>query len=331
MKKGILILLILLIIIAGGFFLVKKIKPRENPDFIKLSGNIEVTEINPGFKTSGRISELFTDEGRVVEKNAKIAVIESTQTRETLMQSVRQLHESQEVLSALEAGSRPQEIAEAQASVLSAKADFQKCKKDCERTGILYKNGAVSASQMDAAKRLYEMALAQVKAQEARLSLVKEGPRKQDIEAARKRVKQIEAFVALNKANLKDTVLFSPIKGVVLKKNVEAGDIVAAGVPVFTLGDTTKPYVKVYVNEDKLGLVKLGQAAQVAVDTYPNNIYEGVVSYISSKAEFTPKNIQTQEERVKLVFEVKVDVKNNNDDLKPGMPADVKIDVGNRE
>lgn len=330
MKKAILVLLILLIIIAGVFFWVKKNKPKENPDYIKLSGNVEVTEINPGFKTAGRISELFTDEGQSVEKGAKIAVIESAQTRETLMQSVRQMHESQDVLSALEAGSRPQEIAEAQASVLGAKADLEKCKKDYERTDILYKNGAVSASQMDAAKRLYDMALAQVNVQEARLSLVKEGPRKQDIDAARKRVKQIEAFVAVNKANLKDTVLFSPIKGVVLKKNVEAGDIVAAGVPVFTLGDITKPYVKVYIKEDKMGLVKLGVRAQVTVDTYPDKTYEGVVSYISNKAEFTPKNIQTQEERVKLVFEVKVVVKNDNDDLKPGMPADVVIDVKNQ-
>jgi HlyD family secretion protein len=103
------------------------------------------------------------------------------------------------------------------------------------------------------------------------------------------------------------------------------GETLAAGAPVFTIGDLENPWIKVYVKEDKLGLVKLGQKAEVRTDSYPKKVYEGTVSYISSEAEFTPKNVQTQEERVKLVFGVKVKVKNENNELKPGMPADVKI------
>ena len=120
-------------------------------------------------------------------------------------------------------------------------------------------------------------------------------------------------------------MIYSPVSGVILRKNNEVGETIAAGVPVYTIGDLDNPWVKVYVKEDKLGLVKLGQSAEVKTDTFPDKKYEGKITYISSEAEFTPKNVQTQEERVKLVFGVKVSVKNINDELKPGMPADVKI------
>ena len=126
---------------------------------------------------------------------------------------------------------------------------------------------------------------------------------------------------------LADTKLYAPVSGVILKKHSEAGETVAAGIPVFRLGDLESPWIKVYVKEDRVGQVKLGQRALVSTDSYRGKTYEGSVSFISSEAEFTPKNVQTQEERVKLVFAVKVKVKNVNDELKPGMPADVRLSV----
>jgi HlyD family secretion protein len=133
------------------------------------------------------------------------------------------------------------------------------------------------------------------------------------------------ASLRTSEVRLKDTVIYSSSTGVVLTKDVEAGETVAAGMPVFTIGDLENPWIKVYVKEDKLGLVKLGQKAEVRTDSYPQKVYEGTVSFIASEAEFTPKNVQTQEERVKLVFGVKIKVINDNKELKPGMPADVKI------
>jgi HlyD family secretion protein len=112
---------------------------------------------------------------------------------------------------------------------------------------------------------------------------------------------------------------------VILEKNAEIGEIITQGTPVYTIGDLTNPWIKVYIKEDKLGLVKLGQKAQVSIDSFPDKVYEGTVTHIASEAEFTPKNVQTKEERVKLVFGVKVSVKNMSNELKPGMPADVKI------
>jgi HlyD family secretion protein len=136
---------------------------------------------------------------------------------------------------------------------------------------------------------------------------------------------QTSAALRTTEARLRDTVLYAPLSGVVLRKNVEEGETVAAGTPAFTLGDMANPWVKVYVKEDKLGWVKLGQKAAVSVDSYPGKVYDGTVTFISSEAEFTPKNVQTKEERVKLVFGMKVSVRNVNDELKPGMPADVRI------
>lgn len=325
MKKKILILIILLIVAAGGFFLFKKLEPQNSEDFIMLFGNVEVTEVNPGFKLTGKIIKLFTDEGCMVDAGQKIAILENADLKAIVRQTAHQLQEAQTRHRDLKAGSRPQEIREAEANVSSAKADLVKAEKDYERTEFLYKNGAVSAQELDAAKKAYDVAVAQHKAMLEKLSLVKEGPRIDEIIAAEQMAKQARAALSVSNERLKDTVLYSPIKGVILKKNVEAGDVVLAGTPVFTMGDLSKPYIKVYVKEDKLGLVKLGQKAEVAVDTYPGKIYEGTVSYISNEAEFTPKNIQTKEERVKWVFEVKVNVKNENNELKPGMPADVKL------
>jgi len=167
--------------------------------------------------------------------------------------------------------------------------------------------------------------LSQLKSLRQQQSLVEEGPRKEDIKAAELRVKQLAALLANTEERLGDTKLYAPISGVVFRKNVELGEIVQNGAAVFTVGDLDHPWVKVYVKEDKLGLVKLGQKAKIAVDTFKDRSYDGTVTFISSQAEFTPKNVQTEEERVKLVFGVKVTVENKNQELKPGMPADVRI------
>jgi HlyD family secretion protein len=145
------------------------------------------------------------------------------------------------------------------------------------------------------------------------------------IEAQESRVRQARAALAAAVEKLKDASMDAPASGIILRRNVEAGETVAPGVPVYTIGDLERPWVKVYVKEDKLGLVKLGQRAEVTVDSYPDKVYEGTVTYISSEAEFTPKNVQTREERVKLVFGAEVNVENPGGELKPGMPADVKI------
>jgi HlyD family secretion protein len=190
-------------------------------------------------------------------------------------------------------------VNQSRAAVQNAEAQMEKAKSDYERYTSLFKDGVISPQQMVSAKTSYEGAASLLQMNRAALQTAE--------------------------VRLHDSVVYSPLDGVVLRKNVEQGETVSAGTPVFTLGDLANPWIKVYVKEDKLGFVKLGQKAEVSVDSFPGKKYEGEVTYISSEAEFTPKTVQTQEERVKLVFGVKVSVKNVNNELKPSLPADVKI------
>jgi HlyD family secretion protein len=272
MKKRILIAGIGVVILIT-LFMTFRLRNKQDPGVLPVSGNVEVTEVNIAFKIPGRVVALLTDEGRTVRINEKIAALDSAE------------YESQVNLN--------------RAVLRNAEATLDKASKDYERADVLFKNGAISSQQMDAAKTANDVTFSQVQ--------------------------QAAAALRTSEVKLKDTVIYSPISGVVLRKNVEAGETVSAGTPVYTIGDLDNPWIKVYVREAKLGLVKLGQKAEIRTDSYPGKIYEGTVTYISSEAEFTPKNVQTQEERVKLVYGVKVSVKNVNDELKPGMPADVKI------
>ena len=238
-----------------------------------LSGTVEVTEVDAGFKVPGRIQTLYIEEGRFVKKGDKIAALDSAELESVVNQG--------------------------RAAVRNAEAQYDKTKRDLERYETLFAQEVISPQQMDAAKTAADVASSQLALSRAALRTAE--------------------------VRLRDAVILAPLSGVALRKNVEEGETVAAGVPVVTIGDLDKPWVKVYVKENQLGLVKLGQKVEVTVDSFPGKNYEGEITFISSDAEFTPKNVQTREERVKLVFGVKVSVKNENNELKPGMPADVKI------
>ncbi|RPI36614.1 MAG: HlyD family efflux transporter periplasmic adaptor subunit [Nitrospiraceae bacterium] len=326
MKKRLLIAGILLLI-AAGVFVLRNFSGKQDDGKLILSGNVEVTEVDAGFKYAGRVTELPVEEGQRVQLGDRLASLDSAELESQALQGRAYLDEARTKLEELRAGARPQEIEEAKANVRYADAELSKAGKDHERAEVLFKNGAISAQAMDAARKAYDSAASQHRKAVESLSLVQEGPRKEQIAAANYRVRQAAAGLRTIEERLKETVIFAPVSGVILRKNIERGETVAPGTPVCTIGDLETPWIKVYVREEKLGLVKLGQKAGISVDSYPNKIYEGRVTYIASEAEFTPKNIQTQEERVKLVFGVKVSVKNVNDELKPGMPADVKISL----
>jgi membrane fusion protein YbhG len=274
MKKRLAIAAVIAALVAAAIVFYRYGNSRDQNGLVA-SGNVEVTEVNVGFKAPGRVAELFTDEGRTVKEGEKIASLDNAELESLVNQG--------------------------RAAVRNAEAQFAKAKNDYDRFGKLFHDSVISPQQMDAARTAYDVARSQLELSRAAL-------RTADV-------------------RLRDSVLFSPLSGVVLRKNVEEGETVTAGAPVFTIGDLDSPWIKVYVKEDKLGLVKLGQKAEVSVDTFPGKKYEGTITFISSEAEFTPKNVQTREERVKLVFGIKVSVKNEKDELKPGMPADVKIIV----
>ena len=257
------------------------------------------------------------------------------------------------------AGARAQEIQEARAAVDAARAEQARAANDWQRAQTLYKNEDISTAQYDQFRTVYERTTAALKQVDQRLALVVEGPRRETIDAARAQAERAKASLQLAEASrlelkrreqevgarraeveraraqlavidsqLADAEVFSPIDGVVLVKSAEAGETVAAGATVVTLGDIEHPWLRGYVNETSLGRVKLGQRVRVTTDSFPGKTYWGSVSFIASQAEFTPKQIQTPEERVKLVYRLKVDLPNPQRELKLNMPADAEVLAG---
>ncbi len=181
---------------------------------------------------------------------------------------------------------------ELSAQRVSAVANFRNAEKNYKRLRDLYRTGSVSRRDLDNAEAAYRVAKASM----------------DNVDAA-----------------IDYAVLYSPIDGIVLDTSLEPGEMAFPGTPVLTVADLTKPWMYLYVNEQKLGFVQIGQKVEVSVDSFPEKIFDGKVVSISNKAEFTPKTIQTREERVKLVFAVKVAIENKEMILKPGMPADAEI------
>jgi HlyD family secretion protein len=274
MKKRIIIVAAVVLII-GTIALFQYLRTSRNDGMLDLSGTVEVTEVNLGFKVAGRVVDLIVDEGQRVKKGDRLAALDSAEMEHVVAQN--------------------------SAAVAVVEAEQERARKDYDRAVALVESGVLPPQQLDSAKKAYDSSMAQLR--------------------------QTRATLSASRDRLRDMVVFAPVSGVVLRKNSEAGETVAAGAAVYSLGDLDNPWIKVYVKEDKLGLVKLGQRAEVRTDSFPKKAYTGTVTTISSDAEFTPKNVQTREERVKLVFAVKVSVKNENEELKPGMPADVKINL----
>jgi HlyD family secretion protein len=390
MRKRIpIVIIIVLVAVAAVLYFLKR-SGEDTKNQITVSGNIELTEVNIAFKTSGRLLERAVDEGDAVKKGMIIARLDRDQLlaqrdrdsaslqlataqlaqaetalawqKESFIADLEQrqadLATYQSRLQELKNGSRPQEIQEVKAAVESAQAEFDRAKRDWDRAQTLYKNDDISTAQFDQYRSRWEGAEAALKQIGERQSLVLAGPRKEQIEAAAAQVQRASAAVKAAETNrleikrreqelplrradiaraqanlafmdtqLADTIAASPVDGVVLVKSAEAGEILAAGTPVVTIGDIEHPWLRAYINETDYGKVKLGAKVKITTDSYPDKEYEGRVSFISSQAEFTPKQIQTQEERVKLVYRIKIDVANPHQELKSNMPADAVLEL----
>lgn len=365
-------------------------RPADDPRRIKISGNLEVTEVNAAFKTAGRVVEMAVKEGDTVRKGQLLARIEtnalefakqrdlaSVTAAESALAQLRtdtdrqrdvldregsmrraEIAQAEAQLRDLEAGSRTQEIAQAQAGLDDARAQLEQAKADWERAQRLFKNEDISRVQYEQAQTKFRSLTAAVQTAEQRLGLVKEGPRKEAIELAKAQVTRARAALQLTEANrkelirkeqevalrkadidrakaqagvtetqLNDSELRAAINGVVLARPAELGEVVAAGATIVTLGDVEKPWLRGYIMESQLGRVKLGMKVLMRTDSFPGRDFEGVITFIASEAEFTPKQIQTPEERVKLVYRIKVEVDNPKGELKNNMPMDAEIIV----
>ena len=383
-----LFLLVLLIAVAAAGVVWYRQSHSVPTDRILVSGNIELEQVNIGFKTAGRIMERKVDEGDKVTKGQVVAVLDRDQLERQRDREMAALAEAQSQLASahiaieyqtqavaadldarkadlrttesklteLKNGARPQELEEAKAAVSQAESEFDRAKLDWDRAQKLHKDDDISTAQFDVSRNRYETAQALLKQAKQKAALVVEGARPESIEQAQAQVMRAQAGVRASEANqldikrrqqevvarqaeieraraqialidsqLADTTVRSPIQGVVLVKSVDPGEVVAPGTSVVTVGDLDHPWLRAYINERDLSRVRLGSKAVVKTDALTGKTFNGRISFIASEAEFTPKQIQTPEERVKLVYRVKIDIDNPEHELKSNMPADAEI------
>jgi len=326
--KRIILIAVLVVIVAGLLFYFFTRDKKEGNDFIKISGNIETTEVDVGFKIPGRIVSRFFEEGDWVDQGKVLGKLDDEDLRNRLEVARATLMSAQARLSKLLAGSRPEEIRESEAAVNQVKSDLENKRAHYERMKPLFERGVIPRDSLDNAEAAFKIAKAAFERAMETYLLVKEGPRKEDIDDARAQVEQTQATVKLNETQLSYTTLYSPISGVVLVKSGEIGEVVNPGTSIVTLADIENVWLKAYIPETDLSKIKWGQEVLVTTDLRPKKEYKGRISFISSQAEFTPKSIQTEKERVTLVYRIKVDIPNRDKELKPGMPADGKILLG---
>jgi HlyD family secretion protein len=295
---------------------------------ISASGTIEAVEVNVSSKVAGELEERAVDEGARVRAGDKLAAIDHAILDIQLRQAEAGVDLARAQLVLLRNGARAEDIRQAEAALKQAETSLKVAEDDASRMRELAKTGSVTPKQREDADARLIVTQAQKNAAAEALQKVRTLARPEELQAAEARLAQAQASVDLLKKTVADCTITAPVGGVVTHKAVEVGELVTQGATIVTLSELDSVYVMIYVTEKELGRVRLGDAAEVKIDTYPDKVFSGKVTYISPEAEFTPKNVQTKQDRVKLVFGVKVEIENKEGLLKPGLPADATIRVG---
>ncbi|HVP38276.1 MAG TPA: HlyD family efflux transporter periplasmic adaptor subunit [Candidatus Saccharimonadales bacterium] len=301
---------------------------RNGREALVASGTVEATDAQLGFQVPGRIESIQVHEGDAVRAGQELAMLDRAETRARREQAAAQAAAARAGLEELERGYRSEEVAQARDAFDAARRRLADARDDLSRASRLRESGAVSQQSLDKAQVAADVAQSQFQQAREQLQLMESGPRRERVDAQRAQWAQAEAAVRAMDATLANMVVLAPFDGVVTVRHREPGEIVAAGSPVVTVMNPEDRWVRIFVREDRLGAVHLGQAAAVTSDTYPGRKYSGAVTFIASEAEFTPKSVQTAEERVKLVYAVKVRISGDPaHELKPGIPADVRLEL----
>lgn len=301
------------------------------PPELVLYGNVDIRQVSLAFNGSERIAEMNVQEGDHVRVDQVLARLDTRALLLQIAQAEAQIAVQQQVLLRLKNGTRPEEVAQARAEVSAAQADANLARQQLRRLiDINQTSGgqAISQEDLDAGRSRKQVALAQLESRKKALRLARIGPRKEDISQAKAQLEVSQSELALLRHQLSLYELKAPVDAVVRSRLLEPGDMASPQRPVYALAITNPKWVRAYVREADLGLIKPGMSATVSIDSYPDQPVEGHVGYISSVAEFTPKTVQTEELRTSLVYEVRVYVNDPEDRLRLGMPATVHILLG---
>lgn len=316
-KLHYLILLTILTIFSGCL--------KNDNEETKFYGNVDIRTVSLAFRVGGKIENINFDEGQKVKKGELLAKLDDSMYQEYLNEINAQIEVAKANLEKLQNGYRVENIDMAKATLTQKEILMNKAYKDLQRNTQLLKNNSISKQKYDDIKEIYDSNKAAYEYAKNNLELLKNGYEKEDIQVATAQLKALEAQKKLKEINLNDTNLYAPVDGTILTRIYEEGSIVNASTPILQLAKNDEYWIRAYINEKYLGKISTGMKAKIYTDS-SSKAYEGVVSFISSVAEFTPKNVETQELRTDLVYRFRIIVKNFDDGLKQGMPVTIKFD-----
>ncbi|KQV91080.1 hypothetical protein ASD15_03250 [Massilia sp. Root351] len=326
MNKKIILVTVLVLSAAAAAWYASRPSPADTA--LVLYGNVDVRQVSLAFNGSERIASLAVQEGEQVSAGQVVGKLDTTTLELRIAESRAQANALEQTLARLRAGNRPQEVGQARAQTAEAQAEADVAAKSLARLQGLVQGPvgrAVSLQDVDNAAARSKAAQARLEGARKAQELAQAGARKEDIAQAAAQLEAARAQTAVLAQQLKDAELRAPIAAVVRARLMEAGDMASPQRPVYTLAITDPKWVRAYVRETELGLVKPGMAASIAIDSLPGQAIAGKVGYISSVAEFTPKTVQTEDLRTSLVYEVRVLAEDKGDRLRLGMPATVRI------
>ncbi|MBL1321779.1 MAG: efflux RND transporter periplasmic adaptor subunit [Methylophaga sp.] len=325
MAKKIIILFVLILATAIGIYYFLNSKNTVDDTKIVLYGNIDIREAQLAFNSSEHINKLLVQEGEHVKKGQLLATLHTELLEYELLQAQAKLIADQQKLKKLETGYRKEEIDKAKAQYRAAKAKEKAAIDNYHRLSPLLKKKLVSPEDVENAQASADVARAESQAVYQALVLLKSGFRKEDIAVAKAAVTGSEATVQLIQQKLDDTHLYAPDNGIIRDRILELGEMAFPQSPVMTLAFTNPVWVRAYLSEPDLGKIALGSPATIYTDSYPNKSYQGWVGYMSPTAEFTPKTVQTEQLRTRLVYSIRIYACNPQDELRLGMPVTVHL------
>jgi HlyD family secretion protein len=291
---------------------------------IVASGHVEATEVLVSSEVAGTLQKLAVDEGASVTAGQELAQVDTTDTELQLAGARAERARAAAELRLLRKGARDEDVRESEAQLKKAQADLDAGERDLQRMQALLDRGSGTTKARDDARTQRDVAQAALAASRERLRRLQTGNRPEEIEAAAARLQAAEARIAQLEKQLADARVTSPTGGVVTQKLAEQGELLSRGGGIVVVTDLASAWLNAYVGEPDLARIRLGQPARVTTDD--GQTRSGRVSFVSSRAEFTPKNVQTRDERVKLVYKVKIALDNADGLFKPGMPAEVRLD-----
>jgi HlyD family secretion protein len=323
-KRLVMILGVVAVLSIAGWFIYQQVTATPQR-ILTLQGNIDIRQVNVGFRVTGRVKEMKLEEGDVVHAGDLIATLDDVPYQDQVHLAEAQVAQAQANYAKMVNGYRREEIEQAKAQLAQAKANYQNALRYFERQDALQQSHVISKSDYDNALASRDSLKGQVDLAQANLNLELAGNRFEDIDSAKAQLENSKANLATARQNVDDCKLFAPVDGVIITRAVEPGTIVSTSSIIYSICQNEPIWVRTYVDERDLGRIYPGMKALVYNDTDPNHSYVGQIGFISPIAEFTPKNVETRELRTDLVYRLRVIIAKPDRYLRQGMPVTLRM------